>query len=331
MSGVGDRTPQRPEHAYGTQPTDGPGPRDVAGAESVSEGSVLVDRFVTHLDVERGVSPHTVKAYASDLACYLEWAARAGVDPVRLTHRQLRGYLAELDAARYARRTIARRLASVRSFFAYLVTEDLVGSDPSTVLSAPKQTRRLPRVVPADALSALLDSPDLSTPAGLRDAAVLELLYATGIRVSELTGLRIDAVDLAQGQAIVMGKGSKERLVPIHRRAVQLLRDYLERARPHLARPDSADAVFLSTRGNALSPEAVRRIINRHLASAGSTAHVSPHALRHTFATHLIEAGADLRTVQELLGHVALSTTQIYTHVSMKRLQDVHRDAHPRG
>lgn len=292
---------------------------------------VLVDRFITHLEVERGLSPNTIRAYASDLARYLEWSSRAGFDPLRLSHRQLRGYLAELDRARYARRTIARRLAAVRSFFAYLVTEGVVESDPSTVLSAPKQQRRLPRVVSDDALTALLDAPDRSTPAGVRDASLLELLYATGMRVSELTGLTMSSVDLAQGQVVVLGKGSKERILPIHPRAAALLHAYATEARPRLARPDSPSALFLSTRGRALSPEAVRRIINRRLQAAGSCAHVSPHALRHTFATHLLEAGADLRTVQELLGHIALSTTQIYTHVSMKRLQDVHRNAHPRG
>ncbi len=296
-----------------------------------SEAGVLVDRFLVHLGVERGMSPNTLRAYSSDLARYLEWATRANVDPIRLNHRQLRLYLAELDRAGYARRTVARRLAAVRSFFTYLVTEGVVESDPSSVLTSPKQQRRLPRIVPDDALTALLNAPDRSTPTGMRDAALLELLYATGIRVSELTGLSVRSLDLTQGQIIVFGKGAKERIVPVHRHAVGLLREYLGEGRPHLVRPDSPDTLLLSTRGRRLSPEAVRRIINRHLAEAGSAVHVSPHALRHTFATHLVEAGADLRTVQELLGHIALSTTQIYTHVSMKRLQDVHRNAHPRG
>ncbi len=292
---------------------------------------MLVDRFISHLEIERGLSPNTIRAYASDLARYLDWASRSEIDPIRLSHRELRLYLAELDRARYARRTVARRLAAVRSFFAYLVDEGIVQSDPSRVLSAPRQQRRLPRLVPDEALAALLDAPDRSTPTGLRDATLLELLYATGMRVSELTGLTMKSLDLAQGQMVVFGKGSKERIVPVHHRAVGLLRDYLRDGRPSLARPNSPETVFLSSRGNALSPEAVRRIINRRMTEAGSSVHVTPHELRHTFATHLVEAGADLRTVQELLGHIALSTTQIYTHVSMKRLQDVHRNAHPRG
>jgi site-specific recombinase XerD len=169
------------------------------------------------------------------------------------------------------------------------------------------------------------------TPVGLRDAAVLELLYASGVRVGELSGLTLDALDLAQGQMTVLGKGSKERIVPLHAVAQSRLRDYLRDGRSHLARADSPGSVFLSTRGNRLSEDAVRRIFKRYIGVAGAATALTPHAMRHTFATHLLEAGADLRTVQELLGHVALSTTQIYTHLSMKRLRDVHRTAHPRA
>ena len=305
--------------------------RHSSDSATTTTAEEYVDRFLTHLTVERGYSPHTVRAYSSDLARYLEWAARSDIDPLGVTHRQLRLYLAELDRARYSRRTVARRIAAIRSLFAYLVSEDLASSDPSAVLMTPKMPARLPRVVPDDTLQALLDAPDAKTPTGLRDGALLELLYATGIRVGELVGLSVGDVDLAQGQALVFGKGSKERIVPLHRRAVERLRTYLREGRPHLVKSETADALFLSTRGRPLSAEAVRRILNRHLTSTGATISVSPHALRHTFATHLIEGGADLRTVQELLGHIALSTTQIYTHVSMKRLQEVHRTAHPRA
>lgn len=293
--------------------------------------SELVDRFLTHLAVERGYSPHTVRAYSTDLNAYLDWAARTHLDPLAVTHRQLRLYLAEMDRAGYARRTVARRIASLRSFFAFLLSESVIASDPSAVLMTPKMPHRLPRVVPDDALHALLEAPDPATPTGQRDGALLELLYATGIRVGELVGLSVGDVDLAQGQARVFGKGAKERIVPLHRHAASRIRLYLLEGRPHLVGAQASDALFLSTRGRPLSPEAVRRILNRHLSAAGASVSVSPHALRHTFATHLVEGGADLRTVQELLGHIALSTTQIYTHVSMKRLQDVHRTAHPRA
>jgi len=293
--------------------------------------SALVDRYLRHLALEKGASPHTVRAYSADLARYLEWAQRAGLDPIRLTHRQMRVYLAELDQAHYSRRTIARRLSSLRSLFAYLMSEGLVASDPSSVLLTPKQPARLPRLVPSESIDTLLTAPDSATPIGLRDQAVLELLYASGARVSELSGLTLGDLDLPQSQITVMGKGSKERLIPLHRMAIAKVRRYLADARPLLSRPTSPDRVFLSSRGLPLSADAIRRLFKRYSAQAGLAASLSPHAMRHTFATQLVEAGADLRTVQELLGHVALSSTQIYTHLSRKRLQDVHRDAHPRA
>lgn len=295
------------------------------------DAAALVDAFLTHLAVERGASANTVRAYAADLGSYLSWAERAGTDPIRLNHRRLRGYLAELDRARYSRRTIARRLAAVRSFFGYLAEQGIVDSDPSSVLTTPKIPARLPHLVPSDVLAAMLDAPDPSTPVGIRDRAVLELLYAAGLRVSELAGVTLGKLDLPNGQLTVMGKGSKERIVPIHRAAQDRLRTWLVAGRPAFANARSGDALFLSSRGNTLSSDAVRRLFRKYLATAGESAGLSPHAMRHTFATHLLEGGADLRTVQELLGHVALSTTQIYTHVSVKRLKDVHRGAHPRA
>jgi len=291
----------------------------------------LVDRYLGHLRIERAASPQTIRAYSADLKRYLEWSERTGVDPITLTHRQMRLYLGEMDQAGYARRTIARRLSAVRSLFAYLVAEGLVASDPSSVLATPKIPSRLPNVIPDQALRALLEAPDPTTPAGLRDRAVLEVLYATGARVSEVADLTISDLDLGQGQIRLYGKGAKERIVPVYEVALVCLRTYLQEARPKLARSGSVDKVFLSTRGQPLSADAIRRLFRRYAGVAGAGTAVSPHSMRHTFATHLVEAGADLRTVQELLGHVALSTTQIYTHLSMKRLQDVHSKAHPRA
>ena len=219
----------------------------------------LVDRYLTHLRVERGASPNTLRAYSADLARYLEWARRTGMDPIALTHRQMRLYLAELDRAGYARRTVARRLSAVRSLFAYLVAKEIAPSDPSSVLATPKAPARLPTIVPADALAPLLDAPDPSTPSGLRDRAILEALYATGARVSEISDLRLRDLDLSQGQITVMGKGSKERLVPLHPLAVSKFRDYLSEGRPRLGKGAATDAVFLSTRGRPLSADAIRR------------------------------------------------------------------------
>lgn len=298
---------------------------------SANDPGALVDRYLTHLAVEKGSSPATVRSYAADLARYLEWAERAHVDPLSPRPTELRRYLAEMDAARYARRTVARRLSAVRSLFAYLNREGVITVDPASVVATPKQPARLPRTVPADLLTALLDSPDPSTPAGLRDRALLELLYATGARVSELSGLDLAGVDLANGQVRVLGKGGKERDIPIHRQAADRMRAYLRDGRPALKPGAGEEAVFLNRNGTRLTDGGVRRLIKRHLEELGETAGVTPHMLRHTFATHLLDAGADLRTVQELLGHVALSTTQIYTHVGVKRLQRVHRDSHPRA
>lgn len=302
-----------------------------SGMSAMPDAHEVVDRFLTHLRVEQGSSPHTVRAYASDLAAYLAWSERSGIDPIAPTHRQLRGYLAELDRARYSRRTIARRLSAVRSMFAFAVREGLVASDPASVLASPKLPKRLPKTVPDDLLTRLLDAPDPTTPTGVRDRAVLELLYATGVRVSELSGLALGDLDLAQGQLTVMGKGSKERLLPLHAEAVARLRAYLASGRPSLAGSSSGDRVFLSSRGAQLSSDAIRRMMHRHLQRLGEDTSITPHTLRHTFATRLLEGGADLRTVQELLGHIALSTTQIYTHVSVRRLRDIHKDAHPRA
>ncbi len=292
----------------------------------------LLARYLTHLEVERGVSAHTLRAYSADLARYFEWAERAGVDPIRLDHSALRRYLAELDRARYSRTTVKRRLSAVRSFFGYLVTEGEIESDPASVLTSPKTPARLPRLVPPGELAALLEAPPPDTPIGKRDRALLELLYATGARVAEISTLDLSGLDLAQGQITVMGKGAKERLIPVHRFAVERLRDYLAHGtscagQTRLTRcgvPVQSGQSPLHRRDPPGLRQAARRL-------AGAAGTLSPHALRHTFATHLLDQGADLRTVQELLGHIALSTTQIYTHVSMKRLSDVHRSTHPRA
>jgi tyrosine recombinase XerC len=291
----------------------------------------LVDAFVSYLTVERNLSPRTVTAYSSDLQGFLAWAARNGLHVLDADHRALRRFLAELDAARYARRTIARRLAALRAFYRYLVTRGHAESSPAALLASPKVPRHLPDVASTDLIATLLDAPDTATPRGARDAAILELLYATGVRVSELSGLDLGDVDLAGGTVRVMGKGSRERIVPMHPAAVRLLREYLTAGRTRLQGGSSGRAFFLNRLGTRLTDGGIRRMMEKHLAAMGASAQVTPHALRHSFATHLLENGADLRTVQELLGHVALSTTQIYTHVSTKHLRDVHKGAHPRA
>ncbi len=296
----------------------------------MSEADAHVDAYLTYLTVIRGLSPHTVRGYATDLDSYLGWAERTHTDPIAPTHRQLRLYLGEMDQAGYARTTISRRLSTLRSFFDYMIAEEIIETDPSAILSSPRLPARLPRAVSQDVVRSLLDSPSPDTPVGLRDRAVLELLYATGARVSEVSGLDVQDVDRASATVRLMGKGGKERIVPAHTEAFNRIGTYLRESRPLLIQHPT-EALFLSVRGNRLSPDAIRRLFKTHANRVGAEADLSPHSLRHTFATDLLENGADLRTVQELLGHVALSTTQIYTHVGGKRLKHVHRSAHPRG
>ena len=290
----------------------------------------LIDRFLRNVGDVRGLSPHTVSSYRSDLNSYIRWAQIKDIDPINLSHRTLRLYLSELDSASYARTTIARKMACLRSFFSFLVEEDVVSQNPAVLLSSPKLPKHLPKALCADDVAALLDSVGRIEPKDIRDSSILELLYASGMRVAELCDLKIDDVDFRAGYATVTGKGDKQRVVPIHPFAIDKLTQWLKTGRPAFLKTRN-DHLFLSTRGNKLTGDAVRRIVKERSASAGIRAHVTPHTLRHTFATDLLNEGADLRTVQELLGHANLSTTQIYTHVSNKRLQEVFKRTHPRG
>ncbi len=296
-----------------------------------SEIEAYIDAYIEHLATVRNASPATLRAYATDLVQFAHWLETRGLGLQTLAYRDVRSYLATLDAARYARRTVARKLSALRSFLDHLVDEGHLRSNPATVIATPKVPRHLPTVVGAELLGRLIETPDATTPLGLRDRAILELLYASGARVSEVTALDVADVDLGQGLIHLFGKGSKERIVPVHRMAVSRIRAYLADGRPRLARPSSGDALFLSRTGRRLTSDAVRRMLTRHLATLGEATGLTPHSLRHSFATHLLDAGADLRTVQELLGHVALSTTQVYTHLSMHRLREVHKTAHPRS
>ncbi len=290
----------------------------------------LVDMFVGYLRSERNLSPHTVTAYASDLSAFLAWASRENVHALDTDHRRLRRFLAEMDRAQYAKRTVARRLAAVRGFYRYCVMRGYASGSPAAALATPRLPRHLPSVAPSTLLDELIGTPDGSTPEGIRDRAILEMLYATGVRVSELSGLDMGDVDLSGGTLRVMGKGRRERIVPMHPAAVRRVREYLA-VRPTLLKGRVGQELFLNRLGTRFSAGGIRRMLDRHLTTMGAAGRMTPHDLRHSFATHLLEGGADLRTVQELLGHVALSTTQIYTHVSTKHLRDVHKGAHPRA
>ncbi len=298
------------------------------------------DAFCDALVVERGASEHTVRNYRADLLDYLRWAHRQGFDPLAITHKQLRFYLGELDQARYARSTVNRRLSALRSFFRWLNVTGRIESDPASVLQGPKAAKTLPKVIRAADMARLLSihgpreldgTPRDQTPEDMRDLAVLELLYACGARVSEASGLKTADVDLERRQVKVLGKGSKERIIPIHELAVQAMADYASIARPKLLGAKASDRFFVSSRGNPYSTDGIRKMFKRALREAGLDEGLSPHAMRHTFATDMLSGGADLRSVQEMLGHASLSTTQIYTHISAERLRAVHAQAHPRA
>ncbi|MCA1782188.1 MAG: tyrosine recombinase XerC [Intrasporangiaceae bacterium] len=290
-----------------------------------------IDAWVEHLELERGRGQHTVDAYRHDAVDLARTCCAWGIShPGEVEPLVLRRYLADLGERGYARSTIARRASTTRSFFALLVRRGIVAVDPAALLGSPKQGRHLPRVLRIDEIDRLVVAPDPATPVGLRDRALLELLYACGARVSEVTGLDLAALDLPQGLVRLLGKGRKERIVPLGEPAVDTLRDYLGRARPNLASATANDAVLLNTRGDRLGTRDARTAVERAALLAG-LGHVTPHTLRHSFATHLLEAGADIRIVQELLGHASLATTQRYTHLSRGRLREVHTLAHPRA
>jgi len=279
------------------------------------------------------LSPATAAVYRRDLDAFVVWAQRLGApDPAGIDRRGLRRYLAYLDTRGYSRRTIARKASVLRRYFGWLLRQRLVSADPTRGVSAPRGEARLPRVLRDAEVEVLLDRPParasgVSPALQARDDAVLELLYGSGLRVSEVCALRPSDLDLARQRVTVWGKGGKQRTVPLSQPAVAALQHWLDDHQPVLVAPaESRSVVFPNQRGHRLTPRDVRRILDRRSASP-----THPHALRHTFATHLLDGGADLRAVQELLGHADLSTTQIYTHVSRERLQRVHRATHPRA
>lgn len=292
----------------------------------------LIDEYLRVLADERGSSAHTVRHYGDDLRQFAAWMKERGVaDPAGVTHLHVRGFLAGLQQRDYAKRSVSRKLSALRSFFHHLVREGKLAASPLQFIRTPKLDKRLPKFLYVEEMEELLSLPDAATPLGLRDQAILETLYASGMRVSELVGLDVPQVDLALGVALVFGKGSRERYVPLGDYAVHALRRYLADARPMLDRGTAGDALFLGARGTRLTDRSVRRIVDNYVSRLSETRNISPHAIRHSFATHMLEAGADLRTVQELLGHANLSTTQIYTHMTRDHLQSIYNRAHPRA
>lgn len=289
----------------------------------------LLDRFLSFLSVEKGLSRNTLQSYERDLRKYFAFLNGRRTDHPGL--QDVRDFLAHLSAAGMSSPTIARCLAAVRGFHKFLMTDGLAETDPTITVESPRGWKRLPKTLSSNEVEALLEQPDRSTLLGLRDKAMMELLYATGLRVSELVGLRMGDVNLERGYLTVVGKGSKERAVPLGEVAASHLQRYLASARGLLLKGADSDALFLSSRRRGMTRQMFWERIKRHVRSAGITLKVSPHTLRHSFATHLLDNGADLRAVQAMLGHADISTTQIYTHVSRERLRQVHEKYHPRG
>lgn len=290
------------------------------------------DLYLDHLKVERNLTANTIESYSRDLTrlrCFLAGRGRSAVDEVSAA--ELTDYLLDMLDAELSARSRARALVAVRGWFRFLVSERYLDSDPTETLDAPRIGRRLPDVVGEEAVERLLAAPKRDTPQGLRDAAMIECLYATGVRVSELVGLKVEDVNLAAGYVRVTGKGRKERLVPMGDMARQSITTYIEEARPTFARDPRQQALFLTGRGKPMTRQGFWKLLKRYAVAAGIPQNISPHKLRHSFATHLIEHGADLRAVQAMLGHADISTTQIYTHVSRARLVELYNQHHPRS
>lgn len=286
-----------------------------------------IKKFINYLKIEKDSSVHTLKSYKVDLRGFSNFIENKPIDEI--THLTLRTWLAYLKKKEYARSTIARKLATLRSFFKFSIREGYLHSNPAISLSTPKQEKKLPVFLTIKEVIRLIEAPVLDTETGLRDRAIMETLYSTGIRVGELVGLNIENLDFIGGVMKVMGKGKKERIVPIGDKALQVIKKYLDKKKT--LSKESERILFLNTKHKRLNPRSVRRIVNKYIKITSSKSGISPHTLRHSFATHLLDRGADLRSVQELLGHANLSSTQIYTHITPQRLKDVYNKTHPRA
>ena len=295
-------------------------------------GAFRVEQYLDHLNFERGLSPRTVDAYRRDLLRFVAFVVEGGGGgPEQVTPTDVRGYMFHLSGLGLAPTSVRRAQSALRTYFGFLLEEGISDHDPTEGLESPRVGRPLPEVLSVEDVLGLLEAPRLDSQVYWRDKAVLEVLYATGVRVSELIGLKIANIDLDLGLCTVWGKGSKERMVPLGGPALLALQRYLRDVRPELYRGSGGGHVFLNRKGGPLSRTAIWSLVREAARAAGLTKKVSPHTLRHTFATHLLEGGADLVAVQELLGHADISTTQIYTHVDREYLRGVHKKYHPRS
>ena len=292
----------------------------------------LLGKYTKYLEIERGLSPYTVRNYITDIQGFLDFLSQNKVTSLDKVDRLvMRHYLGLLHGQKTSRISISRKLSALRSFYRFLKRENLVNSEPAASLSAPKLEQRLPTFLTQDEILKLIQAPDTSTIVGIRDRAILELLYAAGLRLSEVTNLNVGDLDLNSRQIRAWGKGSKERMVLIGKPAAEALKRYIKQSRPRLLGKKSTQALFLNRFGERIAERRIQYIIKKYARQAGLDMRVYPHMLRHTFATHMLDGGADLRVVQELLGHARLATTQIYTHVSQNQIRRTYLAAHPRS
>jgi integrase/recombinase XerD len=289
-----------------------------------------LDTFIDHLWLEDGLSKNTLESYRTDLSQFNGWLEKQKSHLLAANQADIQQYLA-VKFPQSKPRSISRLIASMRRFYRYALRENLIKTDPTLQIESPKLPRSLPKSLNEQEVEDLLNAPDINQPIGLRDRAMLELLYASGLRVSELVGVKVNEVSTQDGVVRVTGKGSKTRLVPMGEEAADWITKYLKQARPEILQKRLCDALFVTARAEAMTRQAFWYLIKRYALQAGITKHMSPHVLRHAFATHLLNHGADLRVVQMLLGHADISTTQIYTHVARERLKQLHTMHHPRG
>ncbi len=290
----------------------------------------LFIRYRNYLEVEKNASPYTVRNYTTDLNDFFLFLKSRGTATLRDIDRTvLRDYLSDLMERKFVKRSIARKLSAVRSFYRYMVREEIVQTNPVKDTSSPRLDRRLPEFLTAEEIARIIESPDLATPRGQRDRALLEMLYAAGLRVSEIVRLNIEHITMDTREIRVWGKGSKERVTLIGEPAIKALNVYLAQGRKNLLSQKATNALFINRYGTRLTERSVQELLDRYAQSAGITRKIHPHMVRHTFATHMLDGGADLRVVQELLGHASLSTTQIYTHVSKSQVRRVYMSSHP--
>jgi len=290
---------------------------------------LLIDQFINHLRVERGLAENTIQSYSRDLVRFIKFLERMKLSPLHVTQKHIIDYMGAMEGV-LSIRSAARNLSALKMFFRFLVSEGKIESSPARLLGTPKLPHRLPGVLSRHEVERLLAQPDISNHLGQRDRAMLELLYATGLRVSELVGLKVININLEAGYVRMMGKGSKERMIPVGAKALEALKDYLSDGRVGLLKKKSSPFLFLNLRTGPITRQGFWKIIKAYGVKAGINKELTPHRLRHSFATHLLEGGADLRSVQIMLGHADISSTQIYTHITRERLKKVHENYHPR-